>query len=278
MPLPPRVGDEEIRTAVAGEVRSRDSHSRIRVGNARDGRALLEAEAETGRIRFLPSGPGDVLVEPVWIPVVGEVEIGPAVAVEIREDGAETVIEPCRLETCLDADLAKPRVALAVAPDVQVEEIADAGHVVREPGGRPADGEVGVGVARHEQVGAPVAVDVGDRRAGVPSVDTDARGASPFGERSVAVVPEQLVVSVSRRHEQVGVAVSVEVAGDAAFSPDRQVRVRTTAHVREATLRVPEQRAPRETAVFLPARVVRFRVRVHDEEVDPAVVVVVERA
>src|SRR5439155_10029834 len=106
----------------------------MRVGHARDGCALLEAEAEPGRIRLPPARPGDVLVQPVRVTVVGDVEIEPPVAVEVGEDCTEAVVEPRGLEACLNADLAKLRMSIAVAPDVEVQEIAHAGDVVREPG------------------------------------------------------------------------------------------------------------------------------------------------
>ena len=47
---------------------------------AADG-ALLEAEAEPGRIRLRAAGPGDVDVELVRILVVRDVEVGTAVAI-----------------------------------------------------------------------------------------------------------------------------------------------------------------------------------------------------
>src|SRR5712691_5127221 len=209
MALAARVRDEQVGTPVTVEVRSRDTHPRIRVGHARDGCALLEAEAEPRRIGLPPAGPGDVLVQPVRVTVVGDVEIEPPIAVEIGEDCTEAVIEPRGLEACLNADLAKLRMSIAVAPDVEVQEITDAGDVVRKPRSGAGNGNVGVG-----------------------------------------------------RH-----------AGLAAY---RQVRLRRTAHVREPALRVPEQRGSRESTVLPPVAGVCLRVRVHDEQIDPAVVVVVE--
>src|SRR2546430_13663486 len=162
----------------------------MRTRHARAGCALLEAEAESRRIGLPAAGPGDVLVEPVRVTVVGDEEIGPPVAVEIGEDCTEAVVEPRGLEACLDADLAKLRMALAVAPDVEVEEIADARDVVREARSGAGNRDVGVGVARDVQVGPAVAVHVCDRGSSMPPVAMDSRGAGPFTERAVAVVPQ----------------------------------------------------------------------------------------
>ena len=135
MPLAARVRDEQIGAAVTVEIRSRDTHPRIWVGHARAGCALLEAEAEAGRIGLPPARPGDVLVQPVRVTVVGDVEIGPPVAVEVGEDCTEAVIEPRRLEASLNADLAEARAAVPVTAHVHVEEVANAGVVVGKPGG-----------------------------------------------------------------------------------------------------------------------------------------------
>src|SRR2546428_12202300 len=112
MALAPRVRDEQVGAPVTIEVRGRDTHSRIRIGHARAGCALLEAEAEPRRIGLPPARPGDVLVQPVRITVVGDEEIDPPIAVEIGEDCTEAVIEPRGLEACLNADLAEARAAV----------------------------------------------------------------------------------------------------------------------------------------------------------------------
>ena len=148
MALAARVRNEQVGAPVTVEVRGRDAHPRIRIGHPRDGCALLEAEAEPRGIGLPPARPSDVLVQPVRITVVRDVEIGPPVAVEIGEDCTEAVVEPRGLEACLNADLAKLRMPIAVAPDVQVQEITNAGDVVREPCGGAGNGDVGVGVAR----------------------------------------------------------------------------------------------------------------------------------
>ena len=121
VPLAARVADEEVRKPVAVDVRVGDPHARVRVCGAGAAGTLLEAEAEPGRIRSGAAGPGDVLVQPVRVFVVGDVEVEAAVAVEIGEDRTERVIEPRRLEPGLPSDFAEPDVPASPAALVEVE-------------------------------------------------------------------------------------------------------------------------------------------------------------
>ncbi len=152
-----------------------------------------------------------------------------------------------------------------------------------KPAAEPGIGSC-VGVARDEQIGAPVAVHVADGGAGVPARRVDSGRARALGEGAVAVPPEQRVVAVGGdvvaggRHEQVGVPVLVEVGGDAAVAAELQVGARAAAHVLEAPPDVVEERAPRQAALRRPEVVLVVRVGVDDVEVEPAVVVVVEPA
>ena len=175
----------------------------------------------------------DVDVQPVRVGVVRDEDVEPAVDVDVGEHDAEAVLEAPGLQAGLAADLAEPRAAALVRPLVQVEEVALTAVVRREASGRGGDRRVDVGVARDDEVRAPVAVQVPDRGAGVPAEVVDPRLAGALGERPVALVPEQRVVAVRRdvvargRHVQVGVAVQVEVRGDAAAPAQRQVGART---------------------------------------------------
>ena len=85
------VGHEQVVAAVAVVVGGRDAHPGIPVGDALGRRALLEAEAEPGRVGLHASRPRDVLVQLVRILVVGDVEVGPPVAVVVREHRSEAV-------------------------------------------------------------------------------------------------------------------------------------------------------------------------------------------
>ena len=173
--LSARVGDEQVRAAVAVEVAARDAHARARVGDAGLGGELLEAEPEPGRIGLRAARPGDVVVQAVGLGVVGDVEVEVAVEVEVGEHGAEAVLELDDLESGLGADLAEGLPSSLV----QVQQVADAEYVLREtrPGRRGRGSRVGV--AGDEQVGQAVAVHVADGGAGVPAEGRDAGVAAP---------------------------------------------------------------------------------------------------
>ena len=129
MLLAARVSDEEVDPAVAVPVDGADAHARVRVGYALRRRPFLEPEAELRRVGLPASRPRHVHVEAIGIRVVRDVEIGAAVAVVVREDGPEAVVEPRHLEPRLPADLAEPRAAASIVALVEVETVAHA-HVV----------------------------------------------------------------------------------------------------------------------------------------------------
>ena len=73
-------------------------------------------------------------------------------------------------------------------------------------------------------------------------------------------------------------AVQVEVGRDAAVAAELQVCARAAAHVDEPPAHVVEQGTARQATVLRPAHVVLVRVGVDDEQVEPAVGVVVDPA
>src|SRR5207245_8338408 len=75
---------------------------------------------------------------------------------------------------------------------------------------------------------------------------------------------------------EIRVAISVEVCCHAPLATDGEVGSRAAADIGEVAPRVAEERAPRQAAMLLPATDVGLRIRLHDEQIDPAVVVVVE--
>ena len=77
--------------AAVAVVGGRDAHPGERVGDAFGRAALLEAEAEPSRVGLRAAGPRHVHVELVRVLVVRDVEIGPAVAVDVGEHRAEPV-------------------------------------------------------------------------------------------------------------------------------------------------------------------------------------------
>ncbi len=271
-----RVADEKAERPAAAAV-DRDAHAGVRVGHSRRGRAVLEAEAEAGRIGLGSAGPGDVDVELVRILVVRDVEVGTAVAVDVEEGRAQTVREVRRLEAGRDSDLTEARAAVWAVPLVQVEEVADADEVGGEPVQRVRHGVVRARVTGDEHVGAAVAVHVGNRDAGVPAGRVHAGGAPTLGEGAVAVVPEELD-PVRRRNDQVGPPVAVEVGRGAAVALHPEPGVSPRGDVVESAVNVLEQLRARQPAVLLPRRRVVARVRVDGEQVLPTVAVVVEPA
>ena len=249
----------------------------VRIRHSRGGGAVLEAEAEPGRVGLGSARPRDVDVQLVRILVVRDVQVRTAVAVGVDEGGAESVREAGRLETRLHPDLAEAGTAVRAVPSVQVEEVADAGEVGREAGERVRHRVVWTGVAGDEDVRAAVAVHVRDGDARVPALLGHPGRARTLGECAAAVVPEQLD-PVRSRHDEVGPTVAVQIRGDAAVALHREPRVRSRRHVAEMAANVLEQLRARQPAVSLPPRTVGARIRVDGEEVLPAVAVVVEPA
>ncbi len=270
--LPPEVRHEEIRADVPVVVAAGDAHARTGVGHARLGRDFLEAEAEPRRIGLLAAGPGDVLVEAVRLGVVREVDVQVVVEVDVGEHDAEAVGELHDLEPGFGADLTEASVAL-----VQEQQVADTEHRRRKPTRSVGDGVQGVRVARHDEVGQAVAVHVAHGRAGAPAERRHARVARALREVAVAVVPQEQLLGGGRDVE-IGVAVRVEIGGDAACPADGEVRARVLADVLEAAVVVPVERRLRQAALAPPARSLDHGVRVDDEEIERAVAVVVEPA
>ena len=133
-------------------------------------------------------------------------------------------------------------------------------------------------VAADDRSGQPFAVDVADGSARVPAEDSDGGVLVRLGERAVAVVPQQRA-AVGARDVQVGVAVEIEVGSDAALAPEGEAGAGLLGHVDEPavpTLRKSARR--RQPASRFPLVALVARVAVHDEEVEPAVAVVVEPA
>ena len=278
-----RVRDEDVRPPVAGEVLCRDSHARVRVGDVLAFRDVLEAEAEMLGIGVGATLQRDVLVELVGIRVVRDVQVETPVVVEVREDRSEAVRDLRPLDARRSSDLSERRVPVLVGAFVQVEEIAD-GCVVGWEAGRRVDDEVRIGVRRDEEIRPPVPVDVADDGCRVPRLPVDAGPDGAFGERPVPVVPKERVPGVRRDvvpgagHVEVGATVHVEVGCHTAVSANGEVGAGARRHVHEPSSHVVVERGSREAAVGVRGNDVDVRVRVDDEEVQPAVRVVVQPA
>ncbi len=122
---------------------------------------------------------------------------------------------------------------------------------------------------------------------GRPSPFTSATAApayQPYGASSAAVVKVPLPLfqrtstPVAVRDDEVGVAVAVQVGRDAARALHPDAGVRRAVDVHEPPVHVLEERALRQAAAALPLGHVDVGIRVHREEIEPPVVVVVEPA
>ena len=259
-----RVADEEVLQTIAVGVGLGDPHSGVPVCDLSLLRLIDEPEPER------PAR--DVDVEPVRILVVRDVEIHAPVVVQVGEDGAQAVVERRAVEANPGAHLTEVLAAL-----VEEQQVAHAFGVRREALDRPGDRMLHVGVAPDEEVEPAVAVHVRDRGAGVPAERDDASLPRAFGERAIAVVPEQHVAR-SGGDVEVGLAVAVQVAGDAALAAHLHPCAGSSRDVREPAVVVAEERAAGQAPVIVPGGQIRVRVRVDGEQVEPAVVVVVEPA
>ena len=277
MHLLARVRDEDVGAPVAVIVSACDSHPRVRVGDPGRRRALLEAEPEAGRVSVRSSRPGDVLVQAIGIRVVGDVDVEIAVTLEVREQDAQPVSEVRHLEAGLRADLAERRVLVLPGALVQEQEIANAEVGLRKALGRLRERTVQVRISGDKEIGEAVTVHVPDGGAGVPAVDADPGRTGALGERAVAVVPEKHALAHGGDID-VRVTVEVEVSGNTPVPADGQVSARFGADVGELAFHVVEQGGARQASAVLPAVDLALGVRVHGEEVEPAVLVVVEPA
>ena len=160
--LAPRVRHEEVRQAVVVVVGGGDAHARARVGDPGGGRALLEAKADARWIGLGPARPRNVLVQAVRVRVVREVEVEVAVAVDVRQHGAEAVLEARDLEPRFLAHLPERRPSVAGSAVAQEQEVTHAEVGVGEAQGRVLVRVLHGDVAGDEEIGPAVAVHVSD--------------------------------------------------------------------------------------------------------------------
>ncbi len=216
------VRHHQVEPAVAVEVGDPDAHAPL------DGAVGVEGAARPGADLLEAAAP-EIAVEPVRRAVVGDVEIGQAVVIEIESGHVHRVAgglveQPGR----------RGRLAEAAGAVVQVEAVrrrrqparavhhqhpvapparATGGRDVR-PGGVDVTGDVEVVIA--------VAVGVEEGTADTPGVVARRqRLGGPVGEAAVAAVDQQ-DVAAERGHVEVGAAVAVDVADAAALAVDRQ--------------------------------------------------------
>ena len=231
------MGQQDIHPSVAVNVPDADAHAGFRCPVAVDrdsaGQGLFGKRPVT-------------LIDPkmVALPVVGHVDVHPAVIGQVQADGAETLgslASRGRTDARLRGDLHEcpvPRVAVQRVRHA-VEDPRAA--VVRGAGvgaARLVDRQVVVDVVDDVQVEMAVAVVVAEDRAGAPVIPDDARAPRDVHERPVAVVTVEPVRSIIR-HVNVRVAVVVDVPDRYALTPSRISETAAGGLVGEPTVGLP---------------------------------------
>ena len=259
----------EIEVAVEIVVGGGDSHAGLRLAVGAQGATGFERDVDELAI-FL------VLVEGAGGGVVGNVDVGPAVVVEIGGEHAKTIGAICAENPRDPRDVGEGSVAVVVIQDVfaaiQSRWAARYDHALVETRTRLWHGrgcQVHVDVVRDKQIEAAVAVIVHKRAARVPALavggDTGLR--ADVGEGAISVVVIEHVLA-----EQIVVAVVVVVADANTLSPTGVADACSQRHIGESAVAIIlEQAGDRFVSGGK-----SFEVRaVHQKNVEPAVVVVV---
>ena len=203
--------------------RRRDAHARERVGDAVAPRRAPRSGSRARRVGRRAARPRHVHVEVVGVLVVRHVEVGAAVAVDVREERAEAVAG----RTTPPGRPARPTSRKRRPPSFRNNRSRTPARFVGKPANDPGRC-VRVGVAGGEEIGPSVAVHVADRSAGVPA----RLGRQVLRSKEPPPVPEH-GDAVRRGDDEVGPAVAVQVAGGAAVALQREACVRLLRNVRE---------------------------------------------
>ena len=229
------MGHEQILVAVVVEVAGVHAHARfgIPVGVQRRSRQ----QSGIGQRAVAPVHPELVLVA-----VVRDVDVGPAVAVEVGRHHAERrtvgllqegdggdVVEPPVATVAIQAVGLGSEGARVGRSPVMGRAVVAAARSARTRGGRR---DVVAQIVAHVQVQPPVAVVVHEGGGHAPSVVVRSALTRPLDERAVAVVPEELVASEVRQVE-VDPPVVVHVPGGEAHAVPARVDAALLRDVRE---------------------------------------------
>ena len=214
------VGLDDVEEAVAVEVSDGNAHAGLGLAVGRVGDAGLDGDVFEGAVLL-------VLVEGGGGGVVGDVDVGPAIVVEVGDADAEAIGADGVEDARFFGDVGEGAVAIVVVEDVFTTLQAgwaagDLNAFVGAAGGfgvgRGLDVEVDV--VGDEEVEMAVAVVVEEGAAGVPTGGglEEAGFGGDVGEGAVAVVAVEDVLAVVG-DEEVVPAVVVVVADAAALSP-----------------------------------------------------------
>ena len=240
-----QIGDDEVEEAVAAVVLDGNSHPAVEVSDLGTIGDVDKPEPE----RIIR--PGDVLVEPVGIGVVRHEQVQVTVIVQIAEHGPQPVLIPTALQSDLLTHLAKRDVTVRSWALVEVQQIAASQQSVGEGDSSHRVGSVRVDIAGYEDIGPTVAVDVANRRSGVPSIDVGSGGLCPVRERSVALVPHQ-DIAPSGGDIEICRPIEVEVGGDTATAPNFEADPGIIGDVAELATPVAVKGASGKPAFVLP--------------------------
>ena len=226
------MGHEKVLVAVAVEVGCIDAHARLGAPHV--------VESDAGQQRLVVE-PASSVVDPklVRVAVVGHVEVGPAVGVEIggndSQSGPECRVKPGRFGHVFEAAPA------LVAKQAVGNGVVGAGPtiVARATLGIAFTLEVGrkVSIMGDEQVQPPVTVVVKEGGARAPARIIGSRELGYVAERAIAVVAKHLV-GADVRDIEVDPSVVVEVGGRDAHAVAARVDARLPGHVGESRRRL----------------------------------------
>ncbi len=198
-----KVGHEDVLIAVVIDIADGESHAGFRLAVIVDGRAHFKGDVDKTALGVEP--------ELIGFTVVGDVDVDPAVVVEIAADDAESLTDSAG-QAGGRGDIGERAIAVVV-----IEDIGDAGKHLRaaellKAGGIGADLVGGDGdIVDDVDVEKAIAVVIDERRRARPVIVGDTGGFGDLGEGAIAVVAVE-PVSVEVGEVDVEVAVVVEVA------------------------------------------------------------------
>ena len=227
-------GDEQIQLAIAIVIAESDAHGGLR--------AALFAECETGCVADVLEGTvSAIAIEIVGAGIIGDGEVGPAVVVEVGENGRETVAKLRVGDARVKADVGEGAVAIVAEEMIGFTEKAEwaaenihAAILTRAGWNATLSGENGmvdieVHVTGDEEIEEAVTVEISPGWSGGPAAESYAGFFGNVGEGAVVIiVVEAILAEVS--DVDVGPTVVVVIGdgdaeaptlvGDARFSGD----------------------------------------------------------
>src|SRR2546425_10566760 len=267
------IGFDDVEIAVEIVIDSGDAHAGLGLAVGREGAAGLDGDVRERAVLF-------VLIERAGLRVVGDVDVGPAVVVEIGGENAEAEGAVGLQNTRGFGDIGEGAIAVVVIEDIfaarQAGRAAGDHDAFVEAGagfGNGRRGEVEVNVIGDEEIEAAVAVVVHEGAAGVPAlaIACDAGLGADVGEGAIAVVVVETVFA-EVGDEEVVEAVVVVIADANALSPAGMNEAGFDGDIGEGGVAIVFEEAIGGRA----ARRKTFEASAGDEKnVEPAVVVVV---